>query len=70
MAAGLDPDATSLGEVMTHDPDTLPGEATIQAAVRRLEALGHRCYLPVVEDGRIIGVLSTQHLLFSELPRA
>jgi CBS domain-containing protein len=55
---------------MTHDPDTLPGEATIQAAVRRLEALGHRCYLPVVEDGRIIGVLSTQHLLFSEFPRA
>ncbi len=70
MAAGLDPDTTSLGDVMTCDPDTLPGDATIKAAVRRLEALGHRCYLPVVEDGRIIGVLSTQHLLFSELPRA
>jgi CBS domain-containing protein len=70
MAAGLDPDTTSLGGVMTCDPDTLPGDATIKVAVRRLEALGHRCYLPVVEDGRIIGVLSTRHLLFSELPRA
>jgi CBS domain-containing protein len=70
MAAGLDPDATALGEVMTCDPDTLPGDATLKVAVRRLEALGHRCYLPVVEDGCIIGVLSTHHLLFSELPRA
>ncbi len=70
MAAGLDPDATPLGDVMTRDPDTLPADASTRAAVRRLEALGHRCYLPVVEDGRIIGVLSTRHLLFSELPRA
>ena len=70
MAAGRDPDATSLGEVMTRDLETLPAEASTRAAARRLEALGHRCYLPVVEDGRIIGVLSTRHLLFSELPRA
>jgi CBS domain-containing protein len=70
MAAGRDPDATSLGEVMTRDLETLPAEASTRAAARRLEALGHRCYLPVVEDGRIIGVLSTRHLLLSELPRA
>ncbi len=69
-ATGLDPDGTLLGDVMTHNPDTLPGDATTKTAVRRLAALGHRCYLPVVEDGRIIGVLSTHHLLFSELPHA
>ena len=70
MAAGLDPDTTSLGDVMTRDPDTLPADASTKVAARRLKALGHRCYLPVVEEDRIIGVLSTRHLLFSELPRA
>jgi CBS domain-containing protein len=70
IAAGRDPDTTSLGEVMTHDLETLPAEASLKTAVQRLEALRHRCYLPVVEDGRIIGVLSTRHLLFSELPHA
>jgi CBS domain-containing protein len=69
-AAGLDPDATPLGDVMTRNPDTLPADASTKVAARRLKALGHRCYLPVVEDGRIIGVLSTRHLLFTELPRA
>ena len=69
-AAGLDPDATPLGDVMTRDPDMLPADASIKTAARRLEELGHRCYLPVVEDGCIIGVLSTSHLLLNRYPRA
>ena len=69
-APGLNPDATSLGDVMTHDPDTLPADASFKTAVRRLEELGHRRYLPVVEDDCIIGVLSTSHLLLSGYPHA
>jgi CBS domain-containing protein len=69
-AAGLDPETTSLGDVMTRDPDMLPADASIKTAARRLEELGHRSYLPVVEDGCIIGVLSTSHLLLNGYPRA
>ena len=66
-AAWRDPDATRLGDVMTCDPDTLAADLPVKAAVQRLKEFGHRYYLPVVEDGRIIGVLSTHHLLFSEV---
>ena len=69
-AAGLNPETTSLDDVMTRDPDMLPADASIKTAVRRLEELGHRCYLPVVEDGCIIGVLSSSHLLLNGYSRA
>ncbi len=52
---------------MTCDPDTLAAGLPVKAAVQCLKEFGHRYYLPVVEDGRIIGVLSTHHLLFSEV---
>jgi CBS domain-containing protein len=64
-AAGCDPDATLLGAVMTRAPETIPADAPVEAVTARLGELGHR-YLPVVEDGRVIGVLSAQHLLLRE----
>ena len=67
-AARRDPDATRLGEIMTCGPETLSADLPIKAATQRLEEFGRRDYLPVVEGGRIIGVLSTHHLLFSEVP--
>jgi CBS domain-containing protein len=70
IAAELNPETTSLEDVMTRDPDMLPADASIKTAARRLEELGHRSYLPVVEDGCIIGVLSTSHLLLNGYPRA
>lgn len=69
-AAGRDPAATRLGEVMTGGPETLSADLPIKTAIQCLKEFGRRYYLPVVEGGRVIGVLSTHRLLFSEGPDA
>jgi CBS domain-containing protein len=58
---GLDPRTTRLEQVMTHDPDRIASTATAREALRRMDELGCR-HLPVVEDGRVLGVLSLRDL--------
>jgi CBS domain-containing protein len=65
-AQGLDPHATALGQVMTKDPDTIGADEPIKEAIRRMDEFSYR-YLPVVEQGRIVGVISTRHLPFGEV---
>jgi CBS domain-containing protein len=62
-AAGLDLDRTKLRQVMTRDPDTIDADAPVREAIRRMDEFSYR-YLPVIEDGRVIGVVSTRHLPF------
>ncbi len=62
--AGLDPAATTVAEVMTKDPDTIDAGAPIADAIRAMDEFSYR-YLPVMEEGRCIGVVSTRHLPFS-----
>ena len=46
-----------LAEVITHKPDTMsPGKTAIDA-LRQMQDGGYR-HIPVVEDGRVVGVLS------------
>lgn len=64
--AGKDPDTTRIGEVSTRDvitaaPDQRSGE------VLRLMQTRHIRHLPVVEGGRVLGMLSVRHLLRADL---
>lgn len=58
---GLDPDETALGGVMTPNPDTVGPDDTALEALRRMSEHGYR-HLPVVKDGRLIGIVSIRDL--------
>ncbi|MEE9209798.1 MAG: CBS domain-containing protein [Kiloniellales bacterium] len=58
---GLDPDETALGGVMTPNPDTVGPDDTAHEALRRMSERGYR-HLPVVKDGRLIGIVSIRDL--------
>ncbi|MCZ6608152.1 MAG: CBS domain-containing protein [Alphaproteobacteria bacterium] len=61
IAGNRDADKVTVGEIMTGDPDTLaPGDSALDA----LELMGTRKYrhLPVVDDGRIVGMVSIRDL--------
>jgi len=57
LAVGLDPAATRLADVMTAAPATLGPEQTAVDALRLMWDGGFR-HLPLVKDGRILGVVS------------
>lgn len=57
---GRDPGKTQLGEVMTRDPDRIESTATMQEALRLMDGLAYQ--LPVVEDGRAVGLISMDDL--------
>ena len=54
---------THLREVMTRNPDTVRADEPVKEAIRKMDEFSYR-YLPVLEDGRVIGVISTRHLPF------
>ncbi len=66
LAVGRDPDATPLGAVMTANPDTIAGDASVCQAVRMMDECGYR-HLPVTEAGRLVGILSIRDLPLVEL---
>lgn len=57
LAEGRDPNATTLAEVMTENPATIPPGKTAIEALRLMQDGGYR-HLPVLEDGKIVGILS------------
>ncbi|MGF1631690.1 MAG: cyclic nucleotide-binding/CBS domain-containing protein [Kiloniellaceae bacterium] len=61
VARGLDPDATTLGKVMTPDPDTVNPDDMALEVLERLRASGYR-HLPVVDDGQVVGIVSIRDL--------
>jgi CBS domain-containing protein len=54
--------ASTAREMMTADPDTVPPDATVQEAAQRIHDSGHN-RLPVVEDGRLVGVVTRVDVL-------
>jgi CBS domain-containing protein len=66
VAMGLDPNLTTLSDVMTHEPETVsPGFNAIEALHRMQD--GRFRHLPVVEDGKLVGVLSRRDFLDYEV---
>lgn len=69
VAAGLDPDKVTLGEVMTADPDTIDGDEPVIEAIRRMDEFNYR-HLPVVHGGKVLGVVSLRDVSFEDIAQA
>jgi CBS domain-containing protein len=54
--------ASNAAGMMTADPDTVTPETTVQEAARIIHESGHN-RLPVVEDGRLVGVVTRVDVL-------
>lgn len=61
VAADLDPDATQLARVMTRNPDVLAPEDSPSEALERMRD-GHYRHLPVLDGGRLVGMVSIRDL--------
>lgn len=66
MAAGLDPRVTRLADVMTRDPLTIGPERPFGYALAVMHREGFR-HLPVIDDGRVVGMVSARNALDPEL---
>lgn len=66
VADGLDPDRTRLAAVMTPHPMTIGPDATVHEALRHMHDNGMR-HLPIVQNGRVIGIVSMRDFLGEEL---
>ncbi|CAG8436688.1 8782_t:CDS:2 [Scutellospora calospora] len=68
-AEGLNPNATSLADIMTRDPDCVTTSSTAHEALNRMVSGGYR-HLPLLDDsGEIIGLLDITECLFHALAR-
>ena len=57
VAQGKDPASTTLADVMTCNPDTMPPGSTAIEALRVMQDA--RCrHLPIVHDGKVVGIVS------------
>jgi CBS domain-containing protein len=54
--------AANAGDMMTSDPDTVAPDTPIREAAHRIHDTGHN-RLPVVEDGRLVGVVTRLDVL-------
>lgn len=66
IACGRDPATVRLEEVMTREPATVAPDETFGYALLVMYERGFR-HLPVVEQGRPVGVVSARHALDPEL---
>jgi CBS domain-containing protein len=66
IAPGRDPIAVHIGEVMTREPLTVAPEATLGHALALMHERGFR-HLPVVRDGRPVGIVCARNALDPEL---
>ncbi|MGE0715054.1 MAG: cyclic nucleotide-binding/CBS domain-containing protein [Alphaproteobacteria bacterium] len=68
VAEGRDPAATTLAMVMTPAPTTMRPRHTAVDALRVMQDGGFR-HVPIVEEGRIVGIVSRGDFLAPELAR-
>jgi len=67
IADGADPGATLVGDYMTGEATTATSQTRVVEAAQTMVGLGIR-HLPVVDDGRSIGVVSLRDILIELLP--
>jgi CBS domain-containing protein len=68
LAEGKSAARTRLGEVMTRDPDTMPPGRTAIEALRLMEDGRYR-HVPVVDGGKVVGIVSRFDFSGIELDR-
>ncbi len=61
-AAGVDPASATVADWMTPKPDTVASTDEVNTAFDRLNEKGYR-HFPVVDDGRLVGVVSLRDML-------
>jgi CBS domain-containing protein len=61
VGSGLDPGSTRVGEVMTRDPYCVSPSTSLEEAMNIISTQRFR-HLPVVEDGRVLGMISSGDL--------
>ena len=66
IARGLDPEKTSLRQVMTLEPMTLGPDKTYGHALLLMHDKGFR-HMPVVENGKPIGIVSSRNAMDPDL---
>jgi CBS domain-containing protein len=66
IAQGLDPQTTLLADVMTLSPRTIGPDQSFGYAMIQMHENGFR-HMPVVEDGRPIGIVSARNALDPDL---
>lgn len=62
VARGLNPDSTSVSTVMTKEIVVAGPHEHVDDALQKMHAIGSR-HLPVVEDGKLVGMISIRDLL-------
>ena len=63
VARGLDPDRTSLAEVMTPDPEALAVGDRVAYAVNQMSVAGYRTIPLVDTERRPVGVVTVNHII-------
>ncbi|MEI6734743.1 MAG: CBS domain-containing protein [Comamonadaceae bacterium] len=66
VAKGLDPKTTALSQVMTSDPKTLEPGRSYGHALLLMQENGFR-HVPVVENGKPIGIVSSRNAMDPDL---
>ncbi|NMG75527.1 CBS domain-containing protein [Aromatoleum diolicum] len=66
LAAGLDPETTTLAQVMTSTPITASPESPLGHALHMMNEGGFR-HVPIVENGRPVGMVSARDALGPEI---
>ena len=66
IARGRNPETTQLADVMTTAPQTIEPDKSFGYALLVMQEKGFR-HLPVVEDGKLIGIVSVRNALDPEL---
>jgi CBS domain-containing protein len=66
IASGLEPKSTVLADVMTREPTTIAPEKPYGYAMALMHENGFR-HLPVVENGKPIGIISSRNALDPDL---
>jgi CBS domain-containing protein len=66
LAAGRDPATTTVAEVMTSNPQTIPPNRPLSHALHLMHEGGYR-HMPVVENGYLVGMVSVRDALGPEL---
>lgn len=61
IAKGVDPKTTTVAEVMTRNPDTIRPTESVQTALDLMAERGYR-HLPVIDDGKLYGIISIRDL--------
>ena len=69
LAARLDPDGTTLGDVMTQDPVTLDPQTPVTEALRLMSEIGFR-HVPIVDQDEVLGIISLRDFVGVELQLA